>query len=126
MTYNLTRGKIAIISNNTQKVSDTTRRKTLHKRDPAIITLTYKLSRMCPPRGGGLFRGVVSGNNAVVSRCPPKAPPLKERFPTEGEVVTKVDQNVLIMRTTRQDNTLVASSFTLRRKQSIFSIPKGV
>lgn len=114
-----------ITSNNTLNISATTRGNTVLTNKGAVTILKYKLNAGCLVRGGPLHSTIIGGNT-LVARFRPFAPTSGCAFPVHGHVVDKVSLNILIIRTDIGDNDLVATGCTLRRNESIFTLPYSV
>lgn len=116
---------VAVIDKLTGKVSGVIRTCTVRGNKTAVKIVKAKLSIACPERGTSLRQGVVT-RRLIVDRCPLNSGPRHCRFPVQGHLVTGLSSTALIVRTARGDKDLVATGLTLRRGQSIFTIPKGV
>lgn len=125
-TRTLTTTNISVVDNVTGKVSKAKRETTLGTKKGSCTILKDKISIYCPESRVNLCVSVVRRKNKVLSRFPPKAPPLTVGFPVEGQVVDNLSSTILIVRTQLEDNSLVATSVTLRRKGSICTLPKSL
>lgn len=114
---------ILMIDNLTCKISVGTRHTTLTGRLSAMKILTRNLSHVCPCIRQGATVSVLSGNK-LLARFLAKAGPSHRGFIDHGHVITNVYSTAVIVRSTRGNNSLVATRLTRNCRQSYFTFPK--
>ncbi len=116
---------ILIIDKLTCNISVGTRHRTLTGKVSAINILTRKLSRVCPQVRHSATMRVIS-RNKLLARFVDRAGTSGIGFIHHGHVMTNVASTAVMIRSTRGNNTLVATGLTAACRHSMFTFPKQI
>ena len=122
LAMQLARHDICIVSGLARGIDSAAHRGALAAGTPTIAVLGCGIDRIYPPENARLHGEIVE-TGAVLSECPPGAPPLAGHFPARNRIISGLSRGVLIVEAAEKSGSLITGDFALEQGRELFAMP---